>query len=52
MIGDTLTETHLTAIKKAMDNIKPNDQSDYFKSYYKEVLDRLSVIENSKKMRR
>ena len=52
MIGDTLTETHLTAIKKAMDKIKHNDQSDYFKSYYKEVLDRLSVIEKSQKMRR
>lgn len=52
MIGDTLTENNLKAIKKAMDKIKPNDQSDYFKSYYKELLDRLSVIEHSEKMRR
>ena len=51
MIGDTLTETHLNDIKKAMDKIKSNDQSDYFKSYYIEVINRLSVIEKSKKIR-
>lgn len=44
MIGDTLTMENLTAIKKAMDMIKSNDQSDYFKKYYKEVSDRILVV--------
>ena len=45
MIGDTLTIDNLKAIKKAMEKIKSNDQSDYFKKYYKEISDRISVIE-------
>lgn len=48
-MGDTLTYDNLTAIKKAMDKIKPIDQSDYFKNYYKEVLDRLSAKEKDKR---
>lgn len=49
MIGSTLTESNLKEIKKAMDKIKSIDQSDYFKSYYGEVVNRLKVIERSKK---
>ena len=49
MIGSTLTHDNLKAIKKAMDKIKPIDQSDYFKSYYKEILNRLSAIEKDKR---
>ena len=49
MIGDTLTHDNLKAIKKAMDRIKSIDQSDYFKSYYKEVINRLSAIEKDKR---
>jgi hypothetical protein len=43
MIGDTLTFENLKAIKLAMDKIKPIDQSDYFKKYYSEVVNRLEV---------
>jgi hypothetical protein len=49
MIGSTLTHDNLNAIKKAMDKIKPIDQSDYFKNYYKEVEDRLAAIEKDKR---
>lgn len=45
MIGDTLTEGNLKAIKSAMDKIKINDQSEYFQKYYKEITNRISVIE-------
>lgn len=49
MIGSTLTHDNLKAIKSAMDRIKPIDQSDYFKNYYQEILDRLSAIEKDKR---
>jgi len=49
MINRTLTHDNLKAIKKAMDKIEPIDQSDYFKSYYKEVGDRLAAIEKDKR---
>ena len=48
MIGDTLTLANLSAIKKAMDNIKSNDRSDYFNSYYQEVIDRIEVKKKDK----
>lgn len=51
MIGDTLTIKNLKAIKTAMEKIKANDQSEYFKNYYKEINDRISVI-NKDVMRR
>lgn len=50
MIGDTLTHDNLQAIKKAMDKIKPNDQSNYFKTYYQEIKDRLDAIEIDKRI--
>lgn len=43
MIGDTLTYENLRAIKLAMDAIKPIDQSDNFKNYYAEIVNRLEV---------
>lgn len=49
MIGDTLNYDNLINIKKAMDKIKSNDQSDYFKSYYKEILERIAAIQIGKK---
>ncbi len=42
---NTLTYDKLKAIKKAMDEISPIDQSDYFKSYYREIEWRLSALE-------
>jgi len=49
MIGSTLTHDNLKAIKTAMDKIKMIDQSDHFKNYYNEVLNRLSTIEKDKR---
>lgn len=49
MIGDTLTYENLKAIKKAMDKIKFIDQSDYFKSYYNELINRLLAKEKDKR---
>jgi len=41
MIGDSLSFKNLLTIKQAMDKIKSIDQSDFFKKYYQEVIDRL-----------
>lgn len=49
MIGDSLTMENLLAIFQAMQKIKPIDQSEYFKKYYAEVMERLSDQERAKK---
>ena len=51
MIGDTLTKENLKAIYEAMGKIKPIDQSDYFKQYYKEVEERLHQIHKESLMK-
>jgi hypothetical protein len=43
------TPENLQAIKRALENIKPIDQSDFYRQYYSEVLNRLeelSALEN------
>ena len=49
MIGDSLTMENLLAIFQAMQKIKPIDQSEYFRQYYAEVVQRLSDQERAKK---
>ena len=44
-MNNTLTKENLEAIFEAMQKIKAIDQSDYFKKYYLEVLQRLQEIE-------
>lgn len=41
MKNTTLTQENLQAIYTAMQVIKENDRSDYFKNYYTEVVERL-----------
>ena len=48
MIGDSLTTDNLLDILKAMQKIKPIDQSQYFKNYMDEIIDRLKQNEKSK----
>ena len=48
MIGDTLTTENLLDILKAMQKIKPIDQSQYFENYMSEVMQRLKDNEKSK----
>lgn len=40
-----MTLQDLQKIKKAMDAIQPMDQSDYFKKYYAEVIERIKAKE-------
>lgn len=42
MKNTTLTQENLQAIYTAMQVIKENDRSDYFKNYYTEVAERLA----------
>lgn len=49
MIGDSLTTKNLLSIFQAMDKIDPIDQSEYFRQYYAEVVQRLSDQERAKK---
>ena len=49
MIGDSLTMENLLAIFQAMQKIKPIDQSEYFRQYYADVVQRLSDQERAKK---
>ena len=49
MIGDSLTMENLLAIFQAMQKIKPIDQSEYFRQYYAEVVQRLSDQERAQK---
>lgn len=49
MIGDSLTTDNLLDILKAMQKIKPIDQSQYFENYMDEIIDRLKQNERSKK---
>ena len=49
MIGDSLTMENLLAIFQAMQKIKPIDQSEYFRQYYAEVMERLSDQERARK---
>jgi hypothetical protein len=48
MIGDTLTTENLLDILKAMQKIKPIDQSQYFQNYMGEIMQRLKDNERSK----
>ena len=48
MIGDSLTTENLLDILKAMQKIKPIDQSQYFENYMSEIIDRLKQNEKSK----
>jgi hypothetical protein len=48
MIGDTLTTENLLDILKAMQKIKPIDQSQYFENYIGEIMQRLKENEKSK----
>jgi hypothetical protein len=48
MIGDSLTTDNLLAILKAMQKIKPIDQSQYFQNYMGEIMQRLKENERSK----
>jgi len=48
MIGDTLTMENLLAIFNAMAKIKPIDQSEYFRNYMEEVIERLQDKEREK----
>lgn len=43
MIGDTLTTENLLDILKAMQKIKPIDQSQYYTQYMNEIIERLRV---------
>ena len=43
MIGDTLTTENLLDILKAMQKIKPIDQSQYYTQYMSEIIERLRV---------
>ena len=43
MIGDTLTTENLLDILKAMQKIKPIDQSQYYTKYMNEIIERLRV---------
>ena len=47
MIGATLTRENLEAIWHAMSRIDFIDQSDYFRQYYAEVLQRLADIDQA-----
>jgi hypothetical protein len=49
MIGDSLTMENLLAIFQAMQKIEPIDQSEYFKKYYAEVMERLSDQDRARK---
>jgi hypothetical protein len=49
MIGDSLTMENLLAIFQAMQKIEPIDQSEYFRQYYAEVVQRLSDQERARK---
>ena len=49
MIGDSLTMENLLTIFQAMQKIKPIDQSEYFRQYYAEVMERLSDQERARK---
>ena len=48
MIGDSLTTDNLLDILKAMQKIKPIDQSQYFQNYMGEIMQRLKENERSK----
>jgi hypothetical protein len=48
MIGDSLTTENLLDILKAMQKIKPIDQSQYFQNYMGEIMQRLKENERSK----
>ena len=48
MIGDSLTTENLLDILKAMQKIKPIDQSQYFENYMGEIMQRLKENEKSK----
>ena len=48
MIGDSLITDNLLDILKAMQKIKPIDQSQYFENYMSEIIDRLKQNEKSK----
>ena len=48
MIGDSLTTDNLLDILKAMQKIKPIDQSQYFENYMGEIMQRLKENERSK----
>jgi hypothetical protein len=45
----SLTMENLLAIFKAMQKIEPIDQSEYFKQYYAEIIQRLSEQDRAKK---
>ena len=48
MIGDSFTTDNLLDILKAMQKIKPIDQSQYFENYMGEIMQRLKENERSK----
>jgi hypothetical protein len=48
MIGDSFTTDNLLDILKAMQKIKPIDQSQYFENYMGEIMYRLKQNEKSK----
>jgi hypothetical protein len=50
MIGDSLTMENLLAIFQAMQKIEPIDQSEYFRQYYAEVVQRLSDQERAQQL--
>lgn len=49
MIGDSLSMENLLAIFQAMDRIKPIDQSEYFRNYYAEIVQRISDQDRAQK---
>lgn len=49
MIGDSLCMENLLAIFQAMDRIKPIDQSEYFRNYYAEIVQRISDQDRAQK---
>lgn len=49
MIGDSLTMENLLGIFQAMQKIESIDQSEYFKQYYAEIIQRLSDQDRAKK---
>ena len=51
MIGDSLTTDNLLDILKAMQKIKPIDQSQYFENYMGEIIERLKENEILSKLR-
>lgn len=49
MIGDSLSMENLLNIFQAMQKIKPIDQSEYFRNYYAEIVQRISDQDRARK---